>query len=247
MSISVLQFDLRIVLRLSQFVIRLSSVLGREQRSLAHLVRDFCAILPDKSMQRSDWRQRPLTQEQLRYARLDVHYLVYIARQLCAELCAQVPGGKQKDTSSLSPQPLPQPPPPPPPPTAMLGDPSLSPPPLPPAHSHVGRHLTLPSGPHSAPHPAGRPLPVPVHGRNRGSGPTPPVGASCPEGASGQRQSVHLSYARGGGRQRCSSYAQTAPSIASGYPAEARKHWMGCLFGSTPNNVNFRDTALCAE
>eukprot|EP00798_Chlamydomonas_sp_ICE-L_P005530 gene5530-4163_t len=107
-------------------------VLGREQRSLAHLVRDFCAILPNKSMQRSDWRQRPLTQEQLRYARLDVHYLVYIARQLCAELCAQVPGGKQKDTSSLSPQPLPQPPPPPPPPTAMLGDPSLSPPPLPP-------------------------------------------------------------------------------------------------------------------
>ena len=35
----------------------------------------------NKKYQRADWKRRPLTPEQLDYARLDTHYLVALARQ----------------------------------------------------------------------------------------------------------------------------------------------------------------------
>ena len=42
----------------------------------------------DKRFQTDDWRRRPLSPEQLRYARSDAHYLLYIAGQLRRELAA---------------------------------------------------------------------------------------------------------------------------------------------------------------
>lgn len=38
------------------------------------------------SMKREDWRQRPLSEEMVRYARTDAHYLLYIADTMTAEL-----------------------------------------------------------------------------------------------------------------------------------------------------------------
>lgn len=37
-------------------------------------------------MKREDWRQRPLSEEMVQYARTDAHYLLYIADRLTAEL-----------------------------------------------------------------------------------------------------------------------------------------------------------------
>jgi cation-transporting P-type ATPase D len=37
-------------------------------------------------MKREDWRQRPLSEEMVRYARTDAHYLLYIADSLTTEL-----------------------------------------------------------------------------------------------------------------------------------------------------------------
>lgn len=46
--------------------------------SLAHLVRYYCGVTLDKTHQLSDWRQRPLTEDMLVYARRDTQYLLSI-------------------------------------------------------------------------------------------------------------------------------------------------------------------------
>ena len=46
--------------------------------SLAHLLKFHCNILLNKKHQLSDWRQRPLPEEMIAYARDDTHYLLYI-------------------------------------------------------------------------------------------------------------------------------------------------------------------------
>ncbi|GAX75756.1 hypothetical protein CEUSTIGMA_g3199.t1 [Chlamydomonas eustigma] len=61
-------------------------ILGKEQRSLSHLLLHYCGVQADKALQKSDWRTRPLSVEQMRYARTDVHYLLYIAARLRQEL-----------------------------------------------------------------------------------------------------------------------------------------------------------------
>uniref|UniRef100_A0A7R9V667 HRDC domain-containing protein n=1 Tax=Chlamydomonas euryale TaxID=1486919 RepID=A0A7R9V667_9CHLO len=61
-------------------------VLGRQQRSLAHLLQELCGVKQDKSFQQADWSVRPLSREQIRYARTDVHYLCFLAGKLRAEL-----------------------------------------------------------------------------------------------------------------------------------------------------------------
>ena len=55
-----------------------AGLLGYKQRGLAFLLSSICHVTTDKSHQRSDWRVRPLTSEQLQYARMDTHYLLYI-------------------------------------------------------------------------------------------------------------------------------------------------------------------------
>lgn len=43
-------------------------------------------------LQREDWRQRPLPLEMVQYARIDSHYLLYIAKRLASELIEQDKG-----------------------------------------------------------------------------------------------------------------------------------------------------------
>ncbi|WIA21854.1 hypothetical protein OEZ85_004230 [Tetradesmus obliquus] len=66
-------------------------VLGREERSLANLLRRYCGVTQDKAHQTADWRLRPLPQPLRQYARGDVHWLPYLAGQLVAELQARSP------------------------------------------------------------------------------------------------------------------------------------------------------------
>ncbi|BDA45050.1 probable exosome component 10 at N-terminal half [Coccomyxa sp. Obi] len=64
-------------------------VLGYEERSLAHLLHKFCGVTANKQHQLADWRARPLAEELVEYARTDVHFLLYIANVLRAELAAR--------------------------------------------------------------------------------------------------------------------------------------------------------------
>ncbi|CAF2096165.1 unnamed protein product [Brassica napus] len=61
-------------------------VLSKPQRSLAYLLETVCGVATNKLLQREDWRQRPLSEEMVQYARTDAHYLLYIADRLTAEL-----------------------------------------------------------------------------------------------------------------------------------------------------------------
>ncbi|CAN6843024.1 unnamed protein product [Brassica oleracea] len=61
-------------------------VLAKPQRSLAYLLESVCGVSTNKLLQREDWRQRPLSEEMVRYARTDAHYLLYIADTMTAEL-----------------------------------------------------------------------------------------------------------------------------------------------------------------
>ncbi|KAI3706595.1 hypothetical protein L6452_24451 [Arctium lappa] len=55
-----------------------SRVLRMERNSLEYLLLYFCGISANKKYQTADWRLRPLTDEMLRYAREDTHYLLHI-------------------------------------------------------------------------------------------------------------------------------------------------------------------------
>ncbi|GER53229.1 polynucleotidyl transferase [Striga asiatica] len=70
-------------------------ILSKPQRSLAYLLETYCSVSTNKLLQREDWRQRPMPMEMIQYARVDAHYLLYIAYRLCLEL-------KQKKNESSS-------------------------------------------------------------------------------------------------------------------------------------------------
>ncbi|PWA63972.1 ribonuclease D, Exosome-associated factor Rrp6 [Artemisia annua] len=55
-----------------------SKVLKLERNSLEYLLRYYCEVAANKEYQNADWRLRPLTDEMLKYAREDTHYLLYI-------------------------------------------------------------------------------------------------------------------------------------------------------------------------
>jgi ribonuclease D len=61
---------------------------GRREFGLAALVREFFGLDLPKSSQKADWGKRPLTEQMIRYARNDTHYLIEIADRLEAELRA---------------------------------------------------------------------------------------------------------------------------------------------------------------
>eukprot|EP00803_Ostreobium_quekettii_P004481 evm.model.scf_2336.1 EVM.evm.TU.scf_2336.1 scf_2336:1322-8896(+) len=64
-------------------------VLGKKKRNLAHLLETYCGMSSDKSLQLADWRQRPLTPELETYAKMDVHYLLFLSDILIQELLKQ--------------------------------------------------------------------------------------------------------------------------------------------------------------
>lgn len=63
-----------------------SRVLQYPHFSLSYLLQKFCGIQAQKQHQLADWRQRPLSDELIRYAREDTRYLLYIYDNLRNEL-----------------------------------------------------------------------------------------------------------------------------------------------------------------
>lgn len=80
-----------------------SQVLQKKKRSLGHLVHEYFERISDKSFQVSDWRQRPLSNDQLRYAILDVQYLLSLRDILVEELVDKdlLSQSQSSDLSSL--------------------------------------------------------------------------------------------------------------------------------------------------
>ncbi|KAJ4976897.1 hypothetical protein NE237_002003 [Protea cynaroides] len=64
-------------------------VLSKPYKSLAYLLETYCSVTTNKMLQREDWRLRPLSVEMVQYARVDAHYLLYIADRLASELKIQ--------------------------------------------------------------------------------------------------------------------------------------------------------------
>ena len=63
-------------------------LLGHKEFGLAAVLKARFAFIADKRLQRSDWARRPLTPEQISYARYDTHFLPELAQQLEQELRA---------------------------------------------------------------------------------------------------------------------------------------------------------------
>jgi ribonuclease D len=66
-----------------------SRIVGWERYGLASLLEELFGIVTDKRMQRTNWGRRPLTEEQIEYARLDTHFLLQLRDKLLVELEAQ--------------------------------------------------------------------------------------------------------------------------------------------------------------
>jgi len=64
-------------------------ILGWRKRSLAAILEERFGVKLDKRFQRTNWGRRPLTPEQLAYARLDSHYLLPLREIEIAELTAR--------------------------------------------------------------------------------------------------------------------------------------------------------------
>lgn len=58
----------------------------RKNNSLGSFLREFCGVFPDKSLQRSDWRVRPLPANLLEYARIDTHYLFWVLEAVLKQM-----------------------------------------------------------------------------------------------------------------------------------------------------------------
>lgn len=63
-----------------------AKILNREKSSLASVLAEDFQISLDKSQQGSNWNLRPLTEQQLRYAALDVNYLHAVKDKLVSEI-----------------------------------------------------------------------------------------------------------------------------------------------------------------
>jgi ribonuclease D len=63
-----------------------SRLLGKRNFGLAPILDEYFEFKADKRMQRSDWARRPLSDEQIQYARYDTHFLPRLVVKLQAEL-----------------------------------------------------------------------------------------------------------------------------------------------------------------
>ena len=76
--------------------------LGWPQVGLAAILDPHFGVTMNKKYQRADWGRRPLTPEQLDYARLDTHYLVALRDLQRQALTAPGTGRRRKRSSSAA-------------------------------------------------------------------------------------------------------------------------------------------------
>ncbi|VDL82642.1 unnamed protein product [Nippostrongylus brasiliensis] len=65
---------------------RAMRLLDMQKFNLRFLVHHYCDVLLDKKYQLADWRERPLDEEMINYARGDTHYLLYCYDRLREDL-----------------------------------------------------------------------------------------------------------------------------------------------------------------
>jgi len=70
--------------------------------ALAYLLDRFCGQTPDKKYQLADWRSRPLSDDMLKYARMDTHFLLFIYDKIRGLLLERDSGGERLLRSALS-------------------------------------------------------------------------------------------------------------------------------------------------
>jgi len=63
-----------------------AQILGRTKLGLDALLEELVGITVNKKYQRADWGKRPLSEDMLRYAQMDTHYLIKIRHELAADL-----------------------------------------------------------------------------------------------------------------------------------------------------------------
>lgn len=63
-----------------------AKMVGFKQLGLANILKEQFGIQLNKKWQRCDWGRRPLTQEQIDYARLDTHYLLDLRHRLARRI-----------------------------------------------------------------------------------------------------------------------------------------------------------------
>ena len=87
-----------------------AAALGDPNPGLASVLARNFGVELDKSMQRSDWSRRPLTERQIDYARLDTHYLVDLMREQRVQLAklgrGRIVDGECRRIEALEPLPL---------------------------------------------------------------------------------------------------------------------------------------------
>ena len=90
------EYDILILKRSYRFEFRnlfdtrvAAATLGSPNPGLATVLRERFQIELDKSMQRSNWADRPLSEKQIRYARLDTRFLLPLMREQREELAAR--------------------------------------------------------------------------------------------------------------------------------------------------------------
>ena len=110
-DISILKRDYRFEFK-NLFDTRVAaSALGEESPGLAAVLKARFGIELDKSLQRSNWSMRPLSQQQILYARLDTRFLSALAREQRAELARRgrtmiVEGECQRLEALVPPEPV---------------------------------------------------------------------------------------------------------------------------------------------
>jgi ribonuclease D len=73
-------------------------ILGWEKYGLASILGDLFGVEVDKRHQRADWGSRPLSDDMIRYAQLDTHYLLPLRDYLAERLAA---GGHLEESAEL--------------------------------------------------------------------------------------------------------------------------------------------------
>ena len=64
-------------------------ILDFQSLLLSHLLKHYCGVNVDKSLQQADWRIRPLTEDMATHARENTHFLLYIYDRLKADLATK--------------------------------------------------------------------------------------------------------------------------------------------------------------